>query len=104
VVEQAERLGTGHAVRCAAPALEGFAGDVLVLYADTPLLRAETVARLRATLAAGHGAAVGVLGFEPADPGGYGRLILDGRAGSPASSRRRTRRPRNGRCACAIPA
>jgi bifunctional UDP-N-acetylglucosamine pyrophosphorylase/glucosamine-1-phosphate N-acetyltransferase len=84
VVEQAERLGTGHAVRCAAPALEGFAGEVLVLYADTPLLRAETVARLRATLAgaAGQGAAaVGVLGFEPADPGGYGRLILDGEGG-----------------------
>jgi CTP:molybdopterin cytidylyltransferase MocA len=84
VVEQAERLGTGHAVRCAAPALEGFAGEVLVLYADTPLLRAETVARLRATLAgaAGQGAAaVGVLGFEPADPGGYGRLILEGEGG-----------------------
>jgi bifunctional UDP-N-acetylglucosamine pyrophosphorylase/glucosamine-1-phosphate N-acetyltransferase len=84
VVEQAERLGTGHAVRCAAPALEGFAGDVLVLYADTPLLRAETVARLRAALAGRdgeQGAAVGVLGFEPAEPGGYGRLILDGEGG-----------------------
>jgi bifunctional UDP-N-acetylglucosamine pyrophosphorylase/glucosamine-1-phosphate N-acetyltransferase len=79
VVEQAERLGTGHAVRCAAPALEGFAGDVAVLYADTPLLRAETVARLRAALA--EGAAVGVLGFEAAAPGGYGRLIRDAGGG-----------------------
>jgi bifunctional UDP-N-acetylglucosamine pyrophosphorylase/glucosamine-1-phosphate N-acetyltransferase len=83
VVEQAERLGTGHAVRCAAPALDGFVGEVLVLYADTPLLRSDTVARLRAAVAGGgeEGAAIAVLGFEPADPGGYGRLILDGEGG-----------------------
>ncbi|MGF1659985.1 MAG: bifunctional UDP-N-acetylglucosamine diphosphorylase/glucosamine-1-phosphate N-acetyltransferase GlmU [Rubrimonas sp.] len=73
IVEQAERLGTGHAVRCAAPALEGFAGDVVVLYADTPLLTPETLARLRSARA--DGAAVAVLGFEAAIPGGYGRLI-----------------------------
>ena len=75
LVEQAERRGTGHAVRCAAPALEGFEGDVAVVYADTPLLTAETVAGLRAPLAAG--ATVSVLGFEPADPGLYGRLVTD---------------------------
>lgn len=72
VVEQAERLGTGHAVRCALPALEGFAGRVVVLYADTPFLRPETLAALRAAPAA-----VAVLGFEAAVPGGYGRLIRD---------------------------
>jgi len=74
VVEQAERLGTGHAVRCALPALEGFVGDVIVLYADTPLLTADTLARLRAARAGG--AAVAALGFHAADPGGYGRLVL----------------------------
>ncbi|MEN8159854.1 MAG: bifunctional UDP-N-acetylglucosamine diphosphorylase/glucosamine-1-phosphate N-acetyltransferase GlmU [Myxococcota bacterium] len=47
-VEQPEPRGTGHAVQCAMPALEGFAGDVLVLYGDVPLLRAETLASLRA--------------------------------------------------------
>lgn len=47
-VLQAERRGTGHAVLQARPALDGFAGDVLILYGDTPLLRAETLERMRA--------------------------------------------------------
>jgi bifunctional UDP-N-acetylglucosamine pyrophosphorylase/glucosamine-1-phosphate N-acetyltransferase len=46
-VVQAEQRGTGHAVQTALPALEGFAGEVLVLYGDCPLLRAESVERLR---------------------------------------------------------
>ena len=75
IVVQAEQKGTGHAVLQAAPALAGFEGDVVVLYADTPLIRPET---LQAMLAArAGGAAVVVLGFEAADPGGYGRLITD---------------------------
>jgi bifunctional UDP-N-acetylglucosamine pyrophosphorylase/glucosamine-1-phosphate N-acetyltransferase len=45
-VVQAEQRGTGHAVLQARGELEGFAGDVLVLYGDTPLLRPETLARL----------------------------------------------------------
>jgi bifunctional UDP-N-acetylglucosamine pyrophosphorylase/glucosamine-1-phosphate N-acetyltransferase len=65
-------LGTGHAVRQAQAALEGFEGDVIVLYADTPLIRPETV---EAVFAALDDAAVAVLGFEPDEPGGYGRLI-----------------------------
>ncbi|MEO1458852.1 MAG: bifunctional UDP-N-acetylglucosamine diphosphorylase/glucosamine-1-phosphate N-acetyltransferase GlmU [Pseudomonadota bacterium] len=68
---QADRRGTGHAARMAAPALEGFEGDLLVLYGDTPLIGAETLARLRAAEGA-----VRVLGFEAADPGRYGRLVL----------------------------
>ncbi len=48
---QAEQRGTGHAVLCARSLLEGFHGDVLVLYGDTPLLRAETLAELRRTQA-----------------------------------------------------
>ncbi|MDX1650046.1 MAG: bifunctional UDP-N-acetylglucosamine diphosphorylase/glucosamine-1-phosphate N-acetyltransferase GlmU, partial [Myxococcota bacterium] len=46
-VVQAEQRGTGHAVQVALPALEGFAGEVLVLYGDVPLLRRESVARMR---------------------------------------------------------
>lgn len=76
VFVQDERLGTAHAVLAARAALEHPADDVLVLYADTPLLRPETLARLRAPLA--DGAAVAVLGFRPADPTGYGRLLTDG--------------------------
>jgi bifunctional UDP-N-acetylglucosamine pyrophosphorylase/glucosamine-1-phosphate N-acetyltransferase len=47
-VVQAEQRGTGHAVQVALPKLAGFSGDVLVLYGDTPLLRAETLQRMRA--------------------------------------------------------
>jgi bifunctional UDP-N-acetylglucosamine pyrophosphorylase/glucosamine-1-phosphate N-acetyltransferase len=79
VVVQAEQLGTGHAVLQAAPELAGFEGDVVVLYGDTPFIRPET---LQAMLAArAEGAAVVVLGFEAAEPGGYGRLVLDGKGG-----------------------
>ncbi|MFG1318405.1 bifunctional UDP-N-acetylglucosamine diphosphorylase/glucosamine-1-phosphate N-acetyltransferase GlmU [Xanthobacter autotrophicus] len=73
VFEQTERLGTAHAVLAARSALEKGADDVLVLYADTPLVRPETLGLLRAPLKAG--AAVAALGFEPADPTGYGRLV-----------------------------
>jgi bifunctional UDP-N-acetylglucosamine pyrophosphorylase/glucosamine-1-phosphate N-acetyltransferase len=47
-VIQGEQRGTGHAVQQAEPALRGFAGDLLVLYGDVPLLRAETLRRMRA--------------------------------------------------------
>ena len=78
-VEQSPQQGTGHAVQMAAPALAGFEGDVFVLFGDTPLIRAET---LQAMLAARRGGAdVIVLGFDAAEPGGYGRLILGGDGG-----------------------
>ena len=75
VVEQAEQLGTGHAVAQAAPALAGIPGEVMVLYGDTPLIRPETLEALRS--ARGDHALV-VLGFEAADPGRYGRMVTDG--------------------------
>lgn len=73
VFEQVNQRGTGDAVLAARPALEGHAGDVLVLYADTPLIEAGTIARLRDELHGGAG--VAVLGFEADDPTGYGRLL-----------------------------
>lgn len=76
VFVQAERRGTAHAVLAARGALAEGADDVLVVFADTPLVRAATLARLREPL--GQGKAVAVLGFRPADPTGYGRLIMDG--------------------------
>lgn len=72
---QAEQRGTADAVKAALPALQASAGDIIVLYADTPLLQPATIARLRTALA--KGAAVAVLGFEAADPTGYGRLLTD---------------------------
>jgi bifunctional UDP-N-acetylglucosamine pyrophosphorylase / glucosamine-1-phosphate N-acetyltransferase len=75
-VVQEPQAGTGHALMQAGDALSGFTGDVLVLYGDTPLLEAETLsALLEARRKAG--AAAAVLGFRPADPGLYGRLVCD---------------------------
>jgi bifunctional UDP-N-acetylglucosamine pyrophosphorylase/glucosamine-1-phosphate N-acetyltransferase len=75
VVVQDEQLGTAHAVQQAKDALAGFSGDVIVLYGDTPFIQPET---LDAMLSAGATADVVVLGFAAADPGRYGRLIMDG--------------------------
>ena len=75
-VVQDEPLGTAHAVAQTRPLLENFVGDVLVLYADTPLVRSETLARLIAARREGKGTAAAVLGFRPEDPAEYGRLIL----------------------------
>ncbi|WP_101068264.1 bifunctional UDP-N-acetylglucosamine diphosphorylase/glucosamine-1-phosphate N-acetyltransferase GlmU [Roseovarius salinarum] len=75
VVVQAEQLGTAHAVAQAAPALEGHEGDALVLYGDTPFIRPETLARMERARAEHD---IVVLGFEPADPGRYGRLVMEG--------------------------
>lgn len=75
IAHQAEQKGTAHAVAQARDALRGFQGDVLVLYGDTPFVRPET---LEAMLAAREGHAVVVLGFQAADPGRYGRLVMDG--------------------------
>jgi bifunctional UDP-N-acetylglucosamine pyrophosphorylase/glucosamine-1-phosphate N-acetyltransferase len=73
-VEQAERKGTGHAVLMAREALAGCTGPVVVVYGDTPLIRAATLQQLAAGIAAGN--AVMVAGMRPADPGPYGRLVL----------------------------
>jgi bifunctional UDP-N-acetylglucosamine pyrophosphorylase/glucosamine-1-phosphate N-acetyltransferase len=76
VFVQAQRRGTAHAVLAAKAALEKGADDVVVAFGDTPLIRPETLQRLRASLA--DGAVVAVLGFRPADPTGYGRLVTNG--------------------------
>jgi len=76
VFVQAERQGTAHAVLAARAAIEKGTDDILVIFADTPLIGAETLARLRAALA--KGASIAVLGFRPANPTGYGRLITNG--------------------------
>ena len=75
IAVQQEAMGTGHAVRAAEAALAGFSGDVVVLYGDTPLIPASAVSALFVELE--KGAAVGVLGFDAAEPGAYGRLIED---------------------------
>ena len=73
---QAERRGTAHAVLAAKAAIARVPDDVLVIFGDTPLIRPQTLTRMRETLA--EGAAVVVLGFRPRDPTGYGRLVVEG--------------------------
>ncbi len=77
MVIQAERLGTGHAVLQAMPSLRGVRGDAIVLFGDTPFVRAET---LEAMLESRAQHDVSVLGFEAADPDRYGRLVTEGDA------------------------
>ncbi len=76
IFEQAERRGTAHAVMAAKAAIVRAPDDVLVIFGDTPLIRPQTLTRMRQGLA--EGAAVVVLGFRPIDPSGYGRLVLEG--------------------------
>jgi bifunctional UDP-N-acetylglucosamine pyrophosphorylase / glucosamine-1-phosphate N-acetyltransferase len=68
--------GTGHAVRTVIESLGVIHGTVVVLFSDTPLLRAETLSRLVAEHQAA-GAAVTVLTAQAPDPKGYGRILRD---------------------------
>jgi bifunctional UDP-N-acetylglucosamine pyrophosphorylase/glucosamine-1-phosphate N-acetyltransferase len=72
---QSDQRGTADAVLAAREALANHDGDVIVLYADTPLIRAATVGEIRAKL--DNGSNIAVLGFRPVDPAGYGRLLTD---------------------------
>ena len=73
---QEQQLGTADAVKSAIPGLEHPDLPVIILYGDTPLVRAETLSEVVA--AARTDADIAVLGFRAGDPTGYGRLLLDG--------------------------
>ena len=81
IAVQDPQHGTGHAVQQAETALEGFAGDVLILYGDVPFVRAATMRSMIERLHHDDAPAVVVLGFEPADALQYGRVLAhaDGR-------------------------
>ena len=72
---QDEPRGTGHAALAAAPALKDFDGVAVIMFADTPLVTASTLSRLAASV--DDHTSLAVLGFETADPTGYGRLVTD---------------------------
>ena len=76
IAVQEPQCGTGHAVLCAREAVGDFDGDLVVLYADTPLIEPDTLANVFTAL--DDGADVAVLGFEAEDPAAYGRLITEG--------------------------
>lgn len=73
---QEQQQGTADAVLSAREAIAAHSGDVLVLYADTPLTRRPSLEAMRGALE--RGAGIAVLGFEADDPTGYGRLLTDG--------------------------
>jgi bifunctional UDP-N-acetylglucosamine pyrophosphorylase/glucosamine-1-phosphate N-acetyltransferase len=75
VVVQEQQLGTGHAVRETGAALAGFTGDILILYGDTPLVEAATMARMLDRLHADDQPAVVVVASRPENPLQYGRII-----------------------------
>jgi bifunctional UDP-N-acetylglucosamine pyrophosphorylase/glucosamine-1-phosphate N-acetyltransferase len=74
VFVQSRRLGTAHAVLAAREAIARGYDDLLVVFADTPLVRSQSLLALRAALA--DGASVAAMGFEARDPNGYGRLLM----------------------------
>ena len=75
-VLQKEQLGTADALKAARPVLETVKrGTVLVVFGDTPFIAPQTLAAMVEAREAG--AAVVVLGFNPEDPGAYGRLVVD---------------------------
>jgi len=76
VFVQKERLGTAHAVLAARDALAAGHDDLVIVFGDTPFVSPEAIAALRGLL--NNGATVAVGGMRPADPAGYGRLIMDG--------------------------
>ncbi len=79
VFVQDHQRGTADAVLAARDVIATHDGDVLVLYADTPLIEPETLQAMRGRLSAGDFAVV--LGFQAPEPGSYGRLLTDGNDG-----------------------
>lgn len=79
-IHQTEQLGTGHAVQIVESAARDY-NSLLVLSGDVPLLKADTIARLR-DFHFEQRAAMTILTAAPADPAGYGR-VLRKRADSP---------------------
>jgi bifunctional UDP-N-acetylglucosamine pyrophosphorylase / glucosamine-1-phosphate N-acetyltransferase len=71
---QEQQLGTGHAVACARPSLEGFSGRVLILCGDVPLLKADTLKEMM-DCHKENGAVLTVLTSRPDNPFGYGRVV-----------------------------
>ena len=76
VAHQAEQKGTAHAVQQASEALGGYDCAVLILYADTPFVEAQTLRRMLDRLAGDDGPGIVVMASRPADPAAYGRIIL----------------------------
>lgn len=78
VTTQEPQLGTAHAVQQGEAALKDFDGDILILYGDVPLVPVETMRRMLDRLHGDDAPVAVVLGFRPADPLAYGRILARG--------------------------
>ena len=76
ICKQMERLGTGHAVKTTKEHWLTFDDYIFVLFADNPLVQPQTIENASKVL--DDGADIVVVGYEPADPTGLGRLLLEG--------------------------
>lgn len=76
---QSKAQGTGDAVKAAEKALGRFAGPVLILFGDSPLMRATTFRKMCTALGRKAKPAAAILGFQPANTEQYGRLDFDAR-------------------------
>lgn len=74
---QEEQRGTGHAVQCGLAGLDDIEGDVVVTYADVPMLTGDTLRQLVAVHRS-KGNAATVMTAHVEDPTGYGRIVRDG--------------------------
>lgn len=74
IAVQEPQLGTAHSVQQAEAALGGFAGDIIILYGDVPLVPADTMARMLDRLHEADAPAAVALGFRPEDGLAYGRI------------------------------
>ncbi len=72
-VEQAEQLGTGHAVQMTLPVLPK-EGISLILYGDVPLVRQQTLEQL---LEASRETGIGMITLTVDNPAGYGRIVRE---------------------------
>jgi bifunctional UDP-N-acetylglucosamine pyrophosphorylase/glucosamine-1-phosphate N-acetyltransferase len=74
--EQAEQLGTGHAVQCALKAMEDISDDanVIILYGDVPLITVGTLSALHDLHDEERGTLT-LLTVKMSDPTGYGRIV-----------------------------
>jgi bifunctional UDP-N-acetylglucosamine pyrophosphorylase / glucosamine-1-phosphate N-acetyltransferase len=77
-VRQEPQRGTGHALMCAAPSLAAY-DHVIVLSGDAPLIKSETISRLR-DFHLQNKAAMTILSAKLADPTGYGRVLRKGKS------------------------
>jgi bifunctional UDP-N-acetylglucosamine pyrophosphorylase/glucosamine-1-phosphate N-acetyltransferase len=77
VAIQGEPLGTGHAVMAGMSKLEGFTGDILVMFADTPLVTPNTLKKLLDRRQATDDPAVVLAAIQRTNPFGYGRILCD---------------------------